>query len=66
MALNKRLFAFCGALPVVHVIFLFLATSKRVRQANRREFVPTTAVHKYICEVQKKMKNQRPPQDNKK
>ena len=32
---------FCGALPVVLVVFCFLATSKRVRQADRREFVPT-------------------------
>ena len=43
MVLKKRLFDFCGALPVVHVIFFFLATSKRVRQ-TRREFVPTYSI----------------------
>ena len=36
---------FCGALPVVLVLGLFfvliLATSKRVRQADMREFIAT-------------------------
>ena len=46
---TTRLFDFlrCAACRACH-FFVFLATSKRVRQANRREFVPTTAVHKYV------------------
>ena len=56
---KKRLFDFCGALPVVLVVFFFLQHRSGCARQTGENLSRRQYTNKQISEVQKKMKNQK-------